>query len=396
MDIDFYYDIVCPYAYIASTQVEALAARTGARLRWRPVLLGGIFQAHDAPQRPGDVMGPAKARLNLLDIERYAHHHGVSLKMPEGHPRRTVDAMRLILAAPDAARPALSHALFAAYWVEGRDVADRAVLTEIAAAHGVPISAIDGPDIRAGLRAVSAAAAEAGVFGVPSFRVGDRLWWGQDRMMLVESALRRGGGGPTLTFFHDFASPFSYLASTQVARIARQRGIELIYKPMLLGALFRSIGTVNVPMQAMSPVKAAYAAQDLQDWAYHWGVPLRWPSVFPLRTVAPLRVALQRPELTDALYAAAWAEDRDIGDPEILAAVIREAGGPVETLMAGTQSPEIKAALKANTEEAEAIGACGAPTLMVQAPDGEREIFWGQDRLPLVEATLDRMMGITT
>ncbi|MFN3202559.1 MAG: 2-hydroxychromene-2-carboxylate isomerase [Bradymonadia bacterium] len=398
MTLEFYYDIVCPYAYIASTRVEALAARAGVSLTWCPVLLGGVFKAHQSPQFPGDAMGPGKARLNLLDIHRYAAHHGVPLEMPEGHPRRTVEAMRLILAAPETVRSALSHDLFRAYWIEGADIADRSVLAGIGARHGVPIEAIDGPEIKQALFDAVDAAVAHNIFGVPTFRLGGEggsgeMWWGQDRMPLVEAAARAaGGGGPKVEIFHDFASPFSYLASTQVGRITRRRGLTLTHRPILLGAMFRDIGTPNVPMMAMSPAKRAHAGQDILRWADWWGVTLRWPSAFPLRTVAPLRVALQAPELTDALYRAAWVDDVNIGDPEALRGVIVGAGGDAEALLSGTQNPEIKAQLKANTEAAIALGACGVPTVVITAVDGTQEIFWGQDRLPLIEATLDRML----
>ena len=230
MRLDFYYDIVCPYAYLASTQIEAGAARTGAELVWHPVLLGGNFRHVNADQVPMNGMSKPKARLNLLDMKRWADRWSVPLSMPMAHPRRTVSAMRLLVATEGSTRVALTKALYRAYWVEGRDVADRVVLAEIAAAHGVDAALIDSPGARQGLFDTTAEAAGNGAFGLPASVVDGTLWWGQDRLNFVEAAL---GGTPRahapapdanrrprVRFFHDFSSPFSYLAATQIEALA--------------------------------------------------------------------------------------------------------------------------------------------------------------------------------
>jgi 2-hydroxychromene-2-carboxylate isomerase len=189
----FYYDVVCPYAYLASTRVEALAARTGAVVEWTPILLGGVFRALHAPDQPATAMPAAKARLNRLDLARYAFLYGVELTLPPEHPRRTVEAMRLCHAASGEARIRLTHALYRAYFAEGRDVSDRGVLAEICVEAGVdPQLAnrrIDDDDIKEALRAATGRAVADGVFGVPAFVVDGKLYWGQDRMHLVERAL---------------------------------------------------------------------------------------------------------------------------------------------------------------------------------------------------------------
>lgn len=398
MILDFYYDVVCPYAYLASTRVEALAARCGAELRWRPVLLGGLFRHVGGDQVPMDGMSAPRARLNLLDMHRWAAHWGVPLKMPDAHPRRSVDAMRLCVAADDATRPALSHALYRAYWVEGRDIDDRAVLGEIAAAHGLDADIIGRPAVKQGLFDITAEAAERGAFGVPAFYVDDTLFWGQDRLDLVERAL--GGtpptyapqttdSGATVRFFHDFSSPFSYLASTQIERVAAAHGATLEWAPILLGGLFRSIGTPDVPLFAMNDAKRRYVGRDVYDWAARWGVPFTFPRHFPMRSILPLRVALAEPRLTATLYRAAWAEERRIDDPAHLAPIIEEAGFEPEPLLKATQDPAIKARLRANTDAAAAAGACGVPTFEVRHPDHGPMLLWGQDRIPMLQRVLD-------
>ncbi|MCB9550765.1 MAG: 2-hydroxychromene-2-carboxylate isomerase [Myxococcales bacterium] len=399
MRLDFHYDIVCPYAYIASRRVEALAARTGAELRWRPILLGGVFKALGRDPLPMRAMSAPRARQNLLDMHRQAALADAPLTLPAEHPRRTVDAMRLLIATEGPTRVALTHALYRAYWVEGRDVADRAVLAEIAAAHDVDPAVIETSATRDALYAATAEAVERGVFGVPAFWTADRLYWGADRMHLVEAAL---GGKPAtyspkppteppvLTLFHDFASPFSYLAALEAERVAAAHGARLEWRPILLGALFRAIGTPDVPLFEMPAAKRRYVTRDLHDHARLRDVPFRFPSRFPIRTVRPLRAALVEPRLTVPLYRAAWADDRPIDDEATLAAIITEQGHDAAAILAATDTPAIKDALRHNTERAHHAGACGVPTFEVRAaPHADPILFWGQDRIEMVERALD-------
>jgi 2-hydroxychromene-2-carboxylate isomerase len=193
--IVFYYDVVCPYAYLASTRIEAIAARAGADLEWRPILLGGLFREIGAPDAPA-TPPPAKVRLGRLDLARYAALYDVPLRLPAEHPRRTVQAMRLVTAVEGADRVRLTHALYRAYFADGRDVADPHVLAELVASVGLDSALIarsEEPAVKESLRSATAAAAADGAFGVPSFvvvRSGARtLYFGQDRLQLVERAV---------------------------------------------------------------------------------------------------------------------------------------------------------------------------------------------------------------
>jgi 2-hydroxychromene-2-carboxylate isomerase len=184
----FYYDVVCPYAYLASTQVEATAARAGAEIVWEPVLLGGIFRAIGQVDVPARAMPPAKQHLNLLDMKRYAALYGVPLTLHPRHPLRSLDAMRLCHTVAGAARIALTKALYHAHFVDNRDISDRAVLADYG-----DIAKLDSPDIKDALRAATDRAVADGAFGVPSFVVEQGGWrhlfWGQDRLLFVERAL---------------------------------------------------------------------------------------------------------------------------------------------------------------------------------------------------------------
>lgn len=403
--LTLYFDVVCPYAYLAFTQAARFAEHLDVELRYRPILLGGVYKALDSPQEPARAMSPAKARLNALDMVRQADLLGVPSSWHPQHPVRTVQAMRLIVGSPEPRWPELSAALYRAYWVEHADVSDAQVLHRIARDHGVDPAVIDSAQARATLYAHTAEAVELGAFGVPTFKLDfddgtHRFWWGADRMVDVAAALGRDWAAPSphprsesprpITFFHDFASPFSYLASRQIFKMAEVEGARVERVPILVGALFQAIGTPNVPLLAMAPAKAAYLARDMRDQAERLGIPFAMPSAFPLRTVTPLRVALVEPRVTDALYRAAWAEDRDIGDAAILRAVLDEAGFDGARLIERSSEPSIKDQLRQNTARAQAQGACGVPSFAV-----EDQIFWGQDRLEQVRQAVRGWNGPT-
>ena len=188
MRFQFYYDLVCPFAYLASTQVEAMAARAGAEIEWVPILLGGVFRAIGAADQPAAAMSPAKARLNLADMQRYAALYDVKLRLHPRHPLRTVEAMRLVHTVDGAERVALTHRLYAAHFVDNRYISDRAVLAEYG-----DVARLDAPATKDALRAATDRVIADGVFGVPAFVVEQQrrrlLFWGQDRMHFVERAL---------------------------------------------------------------------------------------------------------------------------------------------------------------------------------------------------------------
>jgi 2-hydroxychromene-2-carboxylate isomerase len=188
-----------------------------------------------------------------------------------------------------------------------------------------------------------------------------------------------------LDCWFDYSSPFAYLGTTQAERVAREAGAALTFRPFLLGALFKAIGTPLVPLHAMPDAKARYYRLELDRWAARWGVPLRFATRFPLRTVDALRLTLlveppRRPTLVHAIMRATWVEDRDPADPEVLRGACEEAGLPPALV---DRTAEARHALFEETERARALGVPGAPTFVVGG-----ELFWGQDRLALVEDAL--------
>ncbi|HHH11965.1 MAG TPA: 2-hydroxychromene-2-carboxylate isomerase [Sorangium sp.] len=195
--VDFYFDVVCPYAYLAHTQVGPLCARLGVALRYRPILLGGLFRVVGSGAGPMPSMPAAKAKLNLLDMYRWADHLGVALNMPAAHPQRTVLAMRTIIASDDVPRAA--HALYQSYWGRGEDVSDPALVGRVLTRAGFDgadlVAQAQRPAMKQRLRAAVDEAAAQGAFGVPTMVVhtaaGSEMFWGQDRLAFVERLLTR-------------------------------------------------------------------------------------------------------------------------------------------------------------------------------------------------------------
>lgn len=194
MHLDFWFDIVCPYAYLGSTQIDALAAEHGATVTWRPMLLGGVFRSIGAPDTPA--MPENKARLNRLDMLRWANWFQVPLNPNPAHPRRSVLANRAVIAAGESVDNGVrraARALFLAYHVEEQDIADPAVVEaalNTAGLEGEALVAAAGTDpIKRALREATDEAVSLGIFGAPSFVIGDTLIWGQDRLDFVADAL---------------------------------------------------------------------------------------------------------------------------------------------------------------------------------------------------------------
>ncbi|MEL6342566.1 MAG: 2-hydroxychromene-2-carboxylate isomerase [Myxococcota bacterium] len=191
----------------------------------------------------------------------------------------------------------------------------------------------------------------------------------------------------TVDFYFDFSSPYAYLGATQIARVVDEAGGTLVWKPFLLGGVFKAIGAPMVPLNEMGPKKRAYNTVDMMRWADWHGVALSWPTRFPMNTVKPLRIALalDAPQAwISRVFRAYWAEDQDISSPDVLAGLLDEMGMNA-SLLEKTADPAIKMKLREATEAAVAAGVFGAPTSIVtHEGSGERQLFWGQDRLEFV------------
>lgn len=187
-------------------------------------------------------------------------------------------------------------------------------------------------------------------------------------------------------FFFDFGSPASYLAYTQMDGIAQRTGAEIVWRPMLLGGVFKATGNAS-PVTV--PAKGKWMLSDLPRFAQRYGVAYNRNPFFPINTLLMMRGAAafegtpQFRPYVDAMFKAMWIDAKNMNDMPTAAGVLKDAGFDPAAFMAKAESQEAKDRLKATTEEAVARGVFGAPTTFV----GEH-MFFGQDRLDFVEEAL--------
>lgn len=196
--IEFYFDFSSPYAYLASERIEAIAARQGAELRWKPMLLGAIFKVTGGAPLTESI-GP-KAAYSVHDFARSARFHGVPFQMPSPFPVGTVAAARAAIWALNerpAQASALVHGLFRAYFVEGRNIGEPETVIAIGTECGIDPQALaaglQDPLVKDMLKAQVETAIVRGVFGAPFIFVGDEAFWGNDRLDQLERWLASGG-----------------------------------------------------------------------------------------------------------------------------------------------------------------------------------------------------------
>ena len=184
--IDFYFDVVSPYSYVASKLIEDLAQRNNADLLWKPFLLGGVFRAVGTSDTPG--LMPAKKPYLLKDLQRLSRHYEIPLKMPADFPVRTVLAMRALSGLSSENIPQAAQILFNAYWSENLDIADPEIVTTLIGQEAVEHAREQ--KVKDGLFQTTQEAVERGAFGAPTFFVNDEMFFGHDRLFLLENYLR--------------------------------------------------------------------------------------------------------------------------------------------------------------------------------------------------------------
>jgi 2-hydroxychromene-2-carboxylate isomerase len=195
-----------------------------------------------------------------------------------------------------------------------------------------------------------------------------------------------------LDFYFDCSSPWTYLAFHAVQPLAAELGAEIAWKPILVGGVFNAVNqTVYDNRAKPNPRKQAYMLADLAAWAKLYGLAITFPPrVFPVNSVKCMRgafVALDEGKLVayaTAAFEAYWGGDLDIAQEAVLADVATRAGLERQRFFAGIETDSCKARLRANTDELIARGGFGSPTMFV----GE-QMFFGNDRLPLVRAALE-------
>lgn len=199
-----------------------------------------------------------------------------------------------------------------------------------------------------------------------------------------------------IEFFFDCSSPWTWLAYHNLQPMARELGVEVHWRPVLVGGIFNAVNpSVYEFRQRGVPAKQAYAVKDLQDWAGRAGLVIRFPpSVFPVNSVKAMRGCILMEDLdrlvpfATSVFEAYWTHDRDISQDPVLADLAERVGIEPARFLKGIARPDVKARLKANTDEVIARGGFGTPTLFV----GGDDMYFGNDRLALVrEAVLRRL-----
>ena len=184
-----------------------------------------------------------------------------------------------------------------------------------------------------------------------------------------------------LEFWFDYASTYSYLSAMRFAEACAARGLAPVYRPFLLGPIFGAQGWTTSPFN-LYPAKGANMWRDMARLCDARGLKLVRPDPFPQNSLLAARVTLaveeaRRGALCRAIYSAEFADGMAIADADAMAALLTNNGFDAGAVLARAASPEVKAALKASTEEAIAKGVYGAPSFVT--PGGE--LFWGDDRL---------------
>lgn len=191
-----------------------------------------------------------------------------------------------------------------------------------------------------------------------------------------------------IDFYFDFSSPYGYFAATKIDALAAKYGRATIWRPILLGAIFKVTG--QQPLTTI-PMKGSYAQHDLTRSSRWFGVPFKMPGKFPIATTAACRAfywlndrdpAAAR-TLAQALYRAYFAEDRDISNPEVTVNVAAKLGHDKEAVTQAINDAAVKERLKSEVDAAIERGVFGSPYIIV---DGEP--FWGSDRLDQIERWL--------
>ena len=476
--IEFCYDLVCPYAYLASLEIEAMGQRCDAKIEYIPVLLGGIYNlskstalssssssSSSSPQTK--LISRAKQKIMERDFKRMAGRMGVTwpLLMNNNSINTkqkgfSLQAMQMLSAIQEKSHKRdLTHFLFRSLWKDGYDISNESILKQLIleyySSNGIIQKNQDEYFIKSSeaLRKATEMVVANGGFGVPTFFISHyfsstfhndnstlkeekyrkRMVFGSDSLFFIERFLGRKGAMPfrvmndnnhnhrkqtkKLTFYYDFSSPWSFIANQRLILLLQKYNnestkiIELEAVPILLGALFKQLGTANAPLLNLSQNKRNYLNDELTYWNEFIleqqeedtnsrnlvDASIQWPDQFPIRTVTPLRVIILEPKLRNLIYSAAWQKNQNIGNDYVLENVLcsnhsqnaTNAGineslsrEKARTLIMKTKTDkEVKNILFNNTYRAFNAGVCGVPSFQVD--DGE--VIFGQDRLNVVE-----------
>ena len=193
-----------------------------------------------------------------------------------------------------------------------------------------------------------------------------------------------------LDFWYEFASTYSYPAAMRIETLAQERGIELRWRPFLLGPIFAEQGWRNSPFNIYA-AKGRNMWRDMERICGRAGLPLRRPDPFPQNSLLAARTAVGlpddvRPAFSRAVFAAAFGQGQAIAERDTLVPILQALGLHASAMLERAASDEVKAKLKRENDEAKRLGIFGAPACVCE----DNELFWGNDRL---EAACDWAAG---
>jgi 2-hydroxychromene-2-carboxylate isomerase len=197
-----------------------------------------------------------------------------------------------------------------------------------------------------------------------------------------------------IEFFFDCSSHWTYLAFHNIQPLATAFGVEISWRPILVGGIFNTINpSVYATREHPVPVKSRYMAKDLADWARLAGLAIKMPpTVFPVNSVKAMRGCIWLGKdstmlpFVRAVFEAYWGDDKDISQDTVLTEICTRVGIDPAKFFAGIGEQAIKDQLKANTDEVMARGGFGSPTIFVD----ETDMYFGNDRMPLIREALQR------
>ena len=196
-----------------------------------------------------------------------------------------------------------------------------------------------------------------------------------------------------IEFFFDCSSPWTYLAFHNIQPLARELGVEISWRPILVGGIFNTVNpSVYASRETPVPLKARYMKKDLEDWARSAGLAIKMPpTVFPVNSVKAMRGCIflgkDMVPFARAVFSTYWGDDKDISKDDVLAEICKSVGIDPQKFFVGIGEQAIKDQLKANTDEVMARGGFGSPTVYVDKSD----MYFGNDRMPLIREALERL-----
>ena len=195
-----------------------------------------------------------------------------------------------------------------------------------------------------------------------------------------------------IEYFLDCSSPWTYLSFRGILELSQQKNFEIVWKPILVGGIFNTTNP-SVYESRKNPVieKLNYSQKDMKDWERVRNITINWPKIFPINSVKAMRGAFYFldnggiEDYLESVFSAYWTKGQDISSNDFLAMLIKELGGSPAEFLEFIGTDETKERLIANTQELIDRGGFGSPTFFID----EKDMYFGNDRLQLIEKALD-------